>query len=329
MGPGIDNEDLNWSEPLECKIEKKFGDKYYFDIIITYPGGGIINTLFYSNKESKTLIFIHFLEIPNDIDIGIIERIDPHIIFYISNENALDRFYKNRYKNKILAAFPMYHSENVAKKYYNEIKTIDLLVVGNCNKNIYPLRDKFVSLVTNPKLSKYNVYVKPTESFTNYSVTDVINLKDSEHSIYNKSWDQTERYLKLINSSKLTVCTSSIRDKKLIGIEFSNFRLRKYSEIGLSSSLRIGEIPNEDYFNLSESVVDISDLDEESIVDKIIYYIENDNEREKLIKKQNDSEIDFTCCKYIEKVLYCHSMFFKNKFGMYSFCNFSLEYTEK
>ena len=41
-GPGIDNEDLNWSEPLECKIEKKFGDKYYFDIIITYPGGGVL-----------------------------------------------------------------------------------------------------------------------------------------------------------------------------------------------------------------------------------------------------------------------------------------------
>ncbi len=54
---------------------------------------------------------IHFHEVPKNIDLDIIEKLNPTIIFYISNENSLNLFYSKKYKDKIIASFPMYHSE--------------------------------------------------------------------------------------------------------------------------------------------------------------------------------------------------------------------------
>jgi hypothetical protein len=280
-----------------------------------------MDTSFYTNnKNIKTLVLIHFHEVPKNIDLNIIERVNPNIIFYISNENALNLFYSKKYTDKIIASFPMYHSENLSREFYNVEKTIDLLICGNCSNIIYPLRHRIKTLVKDERLKKYNIYIRPTCNFSEYSVEDVVN---SNGEIYKTSLEQTKNYLKQINQSKLVLCTSHSKNE-LTGVMYSTFRLRKYAEIGMSSALRIGDYSDEDFFNLEKTIIDISTDDDENAIKKIIYYIENNEEREKLIKLQNENEIEFTCTKYIEKILFSLNMYRKNKFGFYSFCNFTL-----
>jgi hypothetical protein len=319
-GPGIENEPINWSTPVEEKIEKTFGDKFYFDVILQLPGGGVLDTSFYSN--TKTLVMIHFLEVPNNLDKLIIERVNPHLIFYISNENALNLFYSKKYTNKIIASFPMYHSEYLAKKYYNTNKTIDLLLVGNLSEDIYPLRSKIFKIINSDKLKKYNIVIRPNYGYANYSVDHVLN---SNGAIYKESTDQMTDYLQQINMSKLVLCTSHVSNE-LTGVYYSTFRLRKYAEIGMSSALRIGDPSDEDYYNLHDKIVDVSSSDEDTIVEKIIYYIENDDIRDNMVKLQNNGESEFTCGKYVEKIKFAYNMYMKQQYGFYNFTQFRLQH---
>lgn len=324
-GPGIDNEKIDWSDPIQDRIEQIYGDKFFFDIIIQLPGGGVLDTSFYSYPESKTLIFIHFLEVPNNNDIDIIDRLKPHIIFYISNENALQLFYSKKYQNKIIGSFPMYHSESLAKQKFSNKKEIDLLIVGNLNSKLYPFRKKIVGLIKNSeKLTKYNIYIKPTVSYSEQNINNIISTYPQT---LNESKEQVNYYLDLINKSKLVLCTSHSKIPNY-GIYYTTFRLRKYAEIGMSTALRIGDISDEDYYNLEKiNYVDMSNKTNDEIIDTIIYYIENNKEREELVKLQNEFEFNnYTASHFIEKILYCNKMFQLKKFGYYNFHCFRMLY---
>jgi hypothetical protein len=323
-GPGIGEEPIDWSTKIENKIEKTFGDKYFFDIILQLPGGGILDTSYYTNnKDSKTLVMIHFLEVPNNLDIDIINRVNPNIIFYMQNENALNLFYSNKYKDKIIASVGMYHSENLASEFYNEKKLIDILICGNLNEKLYPMRHRVKNLMNHNKLKNYNIVVRPNTSFKKYSVQDVIN---SNGEIYNESLKQTRDYIKQINQSKLVLCTTHLKDINIYGVKYSSIKHRKYVEMGLSSALRIGNKSDENFFELNNTVIDISNDDDDAAVDKLIYYLENEDERNKIVKMQNEVEKEYTCTKYIEKIIYCLKMHRSKKYGFYSFNNFSFIY---
>lgn len=101
-----------------------------------------------------------------------------------------------------------------------------------------------------------------------------------------------EDYAKEINSSKITLTCSS-RHK---------YRLGKYVEIPMCASMMAGDLPDEDheFFEKFMLVLDPNDSDD-AIVDKIMYYVSNDAERNSKIGIGLELNKEYTQEKYAER----------------------------
>jgi len=103
-----------------------------------------------------------------------------------------------------------------------------------------------------------------------------------------------EDYAKEINSSKITLtCSSKHR-----------YRLGKYVEIPMCASTMAGDLPDEDqwFFKKFMLVLD-PNYSDDVIVDKIMYYVNNDKERNEKIRLGVELNKEYTQDKYAERFI--------------------------
>ena len=160
---------------------------------------------------------------------------------------------------------------------YGEKKDIDVLLTGAISKH-YPFRARLRNIM----LSK---------------LSSIVNCKVLGHpggDLNNIKGPILEDYARLINRSKITLTCSS-RHK---------YRLGKYVEIPMSGSLLAADLPDESHDDFREFmlVLDPKESDE-TIIDKIVTYVRDDNVRNKKIKRGLEWAKNYTQEKYAERVI--------------------------
>jgi hypothetical protein len=188
-----------------------------------------------------------------------------------------------KYKHLSDKKYKFYHNpicvEKRIFKDYGEEKIYDVLLIGSLKKDIYPLRNKFKEEIF-PRLKKKGYICKVLEH-PGYRIDDVD--------------EQIRNYAKEINRSKIVVTCSSI----------FRYAVHKYVEVPLCGSLLCADLPNErkDWFRKWMLVVKLNES-AGSIVEKIEYYLQNDDERNKLIKRgMRLNQQQYTQEKYVERLL--------------------------
>lgn len=156
-------------------------------------------------------------------------------------------------------------------KDYHLPKEVDLLLVGAIHDIQYPLRARLARLIikirTDPRFSGFKIGIWP------HAGKRIRNACDNKQMI---------SYAKGLNQAKICL-TCSGRERT---------RYAKYAEIPACHSLLMADLPGEDpsFFKKFMAIIDISDTDEQ-MIEKILYYLRNDKEREHLI------EIGYTLTK--------------------------------
>ena len=146
---------------------------------------------------------------------------------------------------------------------FNKLKNKFHLSIFGYHEKYYPLRQKFRSVL---KL-----------------MPDNYNCLELEHPGYNKGDAFTDIYqqnfAELINRSKICItCTSRFK-----------YRLGKLVEIPMSGSVLACDIPNQDKLSFSKNTIVIDEnMSSKEIANKLIFYLENETELEKI--KKNGSE---------------------------------------
>lgn len=202
--------------------------------------------------------------------------------------------YHGQQNRKVKFFYNGHCAEKTIFKDYDLPKKYDILLVGQKGSRNklkvphYPLRDKFFSLIEKiPK--KYTVgYYKHPGYF-----------HDDAH---------TNKYLiefaQAINSAKICVtCTG--RPKSRFG---------KYIEIPMTNTAIAGDIPDQetDKEDFEKFVIklDINMTDQE-IIDKIIYYLENENELDKIRKIGKKWSKKYTQEEYAKRFINILNQFFQ------------------
>jgi hypothetical protein len=168
-------------------------------------------------------------------------------------------------------------AEQTIYKDYGLPKTIDVLLTGAISRH-YPFRIRLSNIIMT-KLDK------------------IVKCKILHHpgGVLDKSRGCIlDDYAKMINSAKITLtCSSAYK-----------YRLGKYIEIPMCASLLAADLPDEDheFFKKFMLVLDPQESDGQ-IVEKILYYVNNDNERNNLIHSGVELNKDYTQEKYAERFL--------------------------
>ena len=166
-------------------------------------------------------------------------------------------------------------AEKTIYKDYEGEKTIDVLLTWAISRH-YPFSGRLANIMIKDLANKVKCQILRHPGG---------NLEASQGSIL-------EDYAKLINRSKITLtCSSAYK-----------YRLGKYTEVPMCASLLAADLPNEDhdFFKQFMLVLDPKISDDE-IVEKIVYYVKNDGERNKLIQKGLELNKEYTQEKYAER----------------------------
>ncbi|MHA1394310.1 MAG: glycosyltransferase [Promethearchaeota archaeon] len=197
-------------------------------------------------------------------------------------------FYKNYFKENVKFFHIPHCAEKTIFKDYELPKIIDLLLVGKIDR-YYPLRQRFIKLLKKKKLNKKykcEIYYHP-----GYKLNKAYN---DNHII---------DFAKTINSSKITLTCSSVL----------KYRLSKYVEIPMCGSALAADLPDQDYNEFKEFMIVLDNkMKDKEIIEKLIYYLEHDDVREKLIKKGLEWSKNYTQEKYAEKFLKIIKHFLNN-----------------
>jgi hypothetical protein len=174
-------------------------------------------------------------------------------------------------------------AEKTVFKDYELPKTHDLLLAGAANGftllgRHYPLRDRMLEIAQKMS-SKYKVYTHP-------------------HPGYDLSDAHTDKYLiefaKVINSSKIAITCSGA----------PNSRFGKYVEIPMCATAIAADLPGEEQKEFSKFLIDINmSMTDEEIIKKLEFYLENDEERSKLVKKGLEYAENYTQEDYAERFM--------------------------
>jgi len=187
--------------------------------------------------------------------------------------------------------------EKTIFKDYHLPKEIDLLLVGTYHPFRYPLRTRMEKMILNlrvdPRFSEFKmgVWDQPDKRITDAHTNE-----------------QAIEYAKEINRTKICV-TCSGRHRT---------RYAKYAEIPACHSLMMADLPDEDhnFFRQFIAVIDMEESDKE-IEDKILYYLHNDEERERMTELGYQlTQSQYTWEHYAERFLTAVSDFlaeFKGK----------------
>jgi len=200
------------------------------------------------------------------------------------HENDFEE-YKKIFNNFNLWPLELCHiahsAEKTVFKDYKMPKKHDLMIAGAVNiytkfGQHYPLRDRMVPIVN--KLSdKYKCYWHAHPGY---------DLKEAS----------TNKYLidfaKAINSSKIAITCSGM----------PRSRFGKYIEIPMCATALAADIPEEDEEGFRKFVIEINEsMSDEEIVNKLSYYLENDEEREQLIQKGLEWSKNYTQEEYAKR----------------------------
>lgn len=186
-------------------------------------------------------------------------------------------YYQNYFGDKVKFIHIPHSAEKLIFKDYGFQKTIDLLLVGKLSAP-YVLRKKIQKLFDNKKLkSKYKCVIFP-------------------HPGYDRDDSDTDKYAiefaKKINSAKITITCNTIY----------KYRLAKYVEIPMSASALAADLPDQDHDEFKEFMIVLdTKMKNKEILDKLIYYLENDDERQVLVEKGLKWAKNYTQEKYAEK----------------------------
>ena len=162
-------------------------------------------------------------------------------------------------------------------KNYNINKEYDILLAG-CLGSHYPLRCRFYNLLEKLK-KKYKCYIHPHPGY---------NLNDS----------YTDKYLKemaiTINKSRI-VLTDTGKPRSRYG---------KYIEIPMCESAAIcGDLPDDNADDYSFVIEVNMKMNDDEIIEKISYYLDNENERLKKVELGKEFSSNYTQEHYAERLL--------------------------
>ena len=197
-------------------------------------------------------------------------------------------YYKQFFKEKVKFFHIPHSAEQTLFRDYKLPKTIDLLLAGMLGGE-YVLRSRIQKIFNKSKrLKKYRciVYTHPgydlKEAHTDKHIIDLA---------------------KTINSSKITLtCSMTYRN-----------RLGKYVEIPMSASALAADLPDQDHEDFKEFMIVLdTKMKNKRIIDKLAYYLENDEERQKLIEKGLKWSERYTQEKYDERFLSIANNFLGN-----------------
>jgi len=151
-------------------------------------------------------------------------------------------------------------------KNYNEKKEYDLLLVGNTLKKVYPFRHRLKNIINTSLKHTYKCKILEHPGYRPRGKFDT-----RKHRVL-------EEFSREINKAKITLTCSSLY----------KYALTKYMEIPLSNSLIAADTPNERKSFFKSYVLELNpNSSDQSIKNKLIYFLNNNDERQKLIDKGN------------------------------------------
>ena len=168
-------------------------------------------------------------------------------------------------------------AEKTVFKDYGSDYVYDISIAGRIS-NHYPLRNRFIKLLDRLKL-KYRCYQHP-------------------HPGYNLNDAHTDRYLiemaKMIDKSKIVLTDTGL----------PRSRYGKYIEIPMVGKAALcGDLPNDNADDYSFVINVTNDMTDDEIVDKIEYYLENEDKRMEKVKLGIKFSKNYTQENYAERLL--------------------------
>jgi len=168
-------------------------------------------------------------------------------------------------------------AEKTIFKNYNIDKKYDILLAGNISKH-YPLRERFVKLLRKLK-KKYKCHIHPHPGY---------DLKDAH----------TNRYLKemaiAINKSRIVLADTGL----------PRSRYGKYLEIPMcGTSALCGDLPDDMADDYSYVIEVNNSMTDKEIIDKISYYLVNEDKRLEKVKKGIEFSNNYTQEHYAQRLL--------------------------
>tara|TARA_R100001591_G_C4344774_1_gene181572 strand:+ start:438 stop:1391 length:954 start_codon:yes stop_codon:yes gene_type:complete len=194
--------------------------------------------------------------------------------------------YNSRFQNFKIWPIKFVHIAHCAEqsvfKDYKMPKKYDIFLGGATNGHSllgrhYPLRDRILSIMPIIASRGYKCHVH-------------------KHPGYDLSDAHTNKYAidfaKEINSSKIAITCSGAPKS----------RFGKYVEIPMCNVAVAADIPDEDQDNFNRFVIEINmSMTDEEIVDKLVYYLQNEEERNKLALLGFEWSKNYTHEKYAER----------------------------
>ena len=286
-GPGWDGYDTNLT--IQENIDKAQYDN--IDLIVTYQPLNFGEMSLKNIKDISIPLCLNYNETWSwDLTIKEIDESGTELVIFHHLDDLYGPMskYKNHYKNSSVKCVHIPHSaEKTIFKPMGLPKKYDVLVIGSMGNN-YPFRTRLKSLLhkLNPKY-KFAVHTHGGHRIPN---------------AYNNHVAHT--FAKVINESKICVtCSGNPRS-----------RFTKYIEVPMCGTALAADMPrgHEDEFKNFLINIDMSMSDDE-ILNKLIFYIENDKERELCVSRGLKWSKDYTQEKYAQRFTNEAEIFLKER----------------
>jgi len=263
---GIGWSDFNNSKTVQKNIDS-MDEK--FDMVIVYKPLEMINF-----KDVKIPKCIRYNEM-YDIEWTLKEIKESGCQLVICHHlNDCEKYQKMNIPN-IKFVYIGHCSEKTIFKNYKLTPHYDILIAGCISKH-YPLRNRFLKLLPILK-KKYKCYHHPHPGY---------DLKDAH----------TGKYLKemalAINKSKITLTDTGL----------PRSRYGKYIEIPMCETAICGDLPDDNADDYSFVIEVNNSMTDQEIIDKISYYLDNENERLEKVKKGIEFANNYTQEHYGERL---------------------------
>jgi len=286
---------LGWDEYDSSKsVQENIDNKYaglHFDFVIVYKPLELID--FCKLKYTKCITYNEMYDFPSTIAEIDGSMVDLVICHHENDIPVYESYYASYHgqKNKHVKFTHIPHSaEESIFMDYGSKKIYDVLVCGrlNCKNTVgeshYPLRDRMAKLISNmPSEYKCSIYKHP-KSVNNDSYTDKYLID----------------FAKAINSAKICISCSGLPKS----------RFGKYIEIPMCNTVHCADIPGQDKDDFKKMLINIDmNMTDTEIISKIVYYLKNNDELEKLKKIGYEWSQNYTQQKYAERVIDAYNDF--------------------
>jgi len=177
-------------------------------------------------------------------------------------------------------------AEATIYKDYGLPRKWDIMFCGAVTRKAYPFRYRLLQLAKVRLRKKMNVLILPHPA---PGIRRRVHWTKIQGPILDK-------WAKIVNQSKICLTCSS-RWK---------YRLSKYAEIPMCRSLLAGDFPDEDPDFWPQFMLELNPQDsDDELEEKILYYVNNDEERERLATRGMQLVQDYTQEKYAERFVSC------------------------